>query len=213
MEDNDDLDPEPKEPTGTFSGKAATRGNRRQRRRKGTKRKHAEDDSTQEERDYQILTLITTKVTETETELQPLNKLFQVLNDDKKRDRRGSKETIYLENNILKHGQYLNMLLDCGSPSTIVGVETFKQIRNQYTTMVQSSFEYSESNKTYAFGGGRQTRSLGKVKLPVYVIYENMQPHLLHVWVEILNQQRLPSYWVIGVSSKLKVHSDLVTIL
>ena len=105
VEDNDDLDQEPKEPTGTFSGKAATRGNRRQRRRKGTKRKYAEDDSTQEERDHQILTLITTKVTETETELQPLNKLFQVLNDEKKRDRRGSKETMYLENNILKHGQ------------------------------------------------------------------------------------------------------------
>ena len=103
----------------------------RQRRRKGTKRKHAEDDSTQEERDYQILTLITTKVTETETELQPLNKLFQALNDDKKKDGRGSKETIYLENHIFRHGQHLNMLLDCGSPSTIVGVETFKQIRNQ----------------------------------------------------------------------------------
>ena len=94
VEDNDDLDQEPKEPTGAFSGNAATRGGRRQRRRRGTKRKHAEDDPTQEERDYQILTLITTKVTETETELQPLNKLFQVLNDEKKRDRRGSKETI-----------------------------------------------------------------------------------------------------------------------
>ena len=50
------------------------------------KRKHAEDDSIQEERDHQILTLITTKVTETETELQPLNKLFQALNDDKKKE-------------------------------------------------------------------------------------------------------------------------------
>ena len=82
--DNDDLDHEPKELTGISSGKAATRGNRRQRRRRGTKRKYAEDDSTQEERDHQILTLITTKVTETETEPQPFNKLLQILNDDKK---------------------------------------------------------------------------------------------------------------------------------
>ena len=82
--DNDDPDHEPKELTGIYSGKAAIRGNRRQRRRRGTKRKHAEDDLTQKERDHQFLTLITTKVTETETEPQPLNKLFQILNDDKK---------------------------------------------------------------------------------------------------------------------------------
>ena len=44
VEDSDDLDQEPKEPTGAFSGNAATRGGRRQRRRRGTKRKHAEDD-------------------------------------------------------------------------------------------------------------------------------------------------------------------------
>ena len=84
------------------------------------------------------------------------------------------------------------MLLDCGSPNTIVGIETFKQIRNHYTTTAQSSFEYSESNKTYAFGGGRQTRSLGRVRLPVYVIDKDMQPHLLHVCTEILNQMNLP---------------------
>ena len=84
------------------------------------------------------------------------------------------------------------MLVDCGSPSTIVGVENFRQIKKQYTAMVQSGFEYSQSNKHYEFGGGRKTYSLGKVRLPVYVIDENMQPHLLHVWVEILNQPRLP---------------------
>ena len=84
------------------------------------------------------------------------------------------------------------MLLDCGSPNTIVGIETFKQIRNHYTTMAQSSFEYSKSNKTYAFGGGRQTRSLGRVRFPVYVTDEDMQTHLLHVCTEILNQKNLP---------------------
>ena len=35
--------------------------------------------------------------------------------------------------------------------------------------------------------------SLGEaVRLPVYVINRNRNPHLLHVWVEILNQPRLP---------------------
>ena len=124
---------------------------------------------------------------------------------------------IYVEDNTSRHGQHtkgvgkyeqkLTMLLDCGSPSTIVGVETFRQIKKQYTTMVQSSFEYSQSNKSYAFGGGRKTHSLGKVKLPVYVIDENMQPHLLHVWIEILDQQKLPL--LLGNRSLIKVKSIL----
>ena len=84
------------------------------------------------------------------------------------------------------------MLVDCGSPSTIVGVENFRQIKKQYTAMIQSSFEYSTSNKHYEFGGGCKTYSLGKVRLPVYVIDRDRHPHLLHVWVEILNQPRLP---------------------
>ena len=99
------------------------------------------------------------------------------------------------------------MLLDCGSPSTIVGVETFRQIKKQYTAMVQSSFEYSQSNKHYEFGGGHKTYSLGKVRLPIYVIDRNMHPHLLHVWVEILNQPRLPL--LLGSRSLTRVKGTL----
>ena len=58
--------------------------------------------------------------------------------------------------------------------------------------MIQSEFEYRQSSKHYEFGGGRKTYSLGKVRLPVYVIDNNRNPHLLYVWVEILNQPRLP---------------------
>ena len=73
--------------------------------------------------------------------------------------------------------------------------------------MVQSSFEYSPSNKHYAFGGGRKTYSLGKVKLPVYVIDENMQPHLLQVCIEILNQKNLPL--LLGNRSLIKTKSTI----
>ena len=45
----------------------------------------------------------------------------------------------------------LSLLVDCGSPSTIVGVEDFKEIKQQYTPMVQSHFKYHQSNKHYQY--------------------------------------------------------------
>merc|ERR1711867_257377 len=109
-------------------------------------------------------------------------------------------EMVYLEDTTTKYWQQteetnehehkLTMLVDCGPPSTIVGVENFRQIKRQYTAKIQSGFEYSQSNKHYEFGGGCKTYSLGKVRLPIYVIDRNRNPNLLHVWVEILNQPR-----------------------
>ena len=86
----------------------------------------------------------------------------------------------------------LYILLDCGSPSTIVGVNNFRIIKEQYPEMIQSSFEYKESNKHYEFGGGVKTFSMGRVRLPIYVLDKDQQAHLLHIWVEVLNQQHLP---------------------
>ena len=63
----------------------------------------------------------------------------------------GNKEMIYLENTTTKHRHQkeehreheheLTMLLDSGSPRTIVGVENFRQIKQQYTPMIQSEFD------------------------------------------------------------------------
>ena len=58
-----------------------TQENQKRRRRRGTKRKHATNGPTQ-------IVLVTTKVTEIETDPQPLNKLFQMLKKDKKRDKK-----------------------------------------------------------------------------------------------------------------------------
>ena len=71
----------------------------------------------------------------------------------------------------------LSMLLDCGRPSTIVGVEDFKIIKEQYPVMIQDSFEYKESNKNYQFGGGSKTFSMGRVRLPIYVVDSSHIPH------------------------------------
>ena len=86
----------------------------------------------------------------------------------------------------------LFFLIDCGSPSTIVGVEDFKVMKRQYTEMIQSTFDYRPSNKKYEFGGGEKTHSMGRVRLPIYVLDENKIPHIIHVWVEVLNQKNLP---------------------
>ena len=122
------------------------------------------------------------------------------LRDDKGQTWRG---TVDYKGEIHK----LSLLVDCGSPSTIVGVEDFKEIKQQYTAMIQSNFQYRQSNKHYQFGGGRKTYSLGCVRLPIYVFDDQFQPHLLHVWVEVLNQPRLPL--LLGGRSLTKVKGTL----
>ena len=161
--------------------------------------------------------MLATKVREVEAEFQPLHKLYQALETNTGPSINANNEMIYLEDNTTrrkwkteetsKHDHELTMLVDCGSPSTIVGVENFKQIKQQYTPMIQSGFEYRQSNKHYEFGGGRKTYSLGKVRLPIYVIDKNRNPHLLHVWVEVLNQPKLP--FLLGSKSLTRVKGTL----
>ena len=78
-------------------------------------------------------------------------------------------EMIYLEDTTIKYWQQteetnehehkLTMLLDCGSPSTIVGVENFRQIKRQYTAVIQSGFEYSQSNQSAEFRRRRYSKT------------------------------------------------------
>ena len=91
---------------------------------------------------------------------------------------------IYPEDNITKHwwqiketskhGHELTMMVDCGSPSTIISVENFRQTKQQYTSMIQSGFEYRQFKKHYELGSGR-----------------NRYPHSLRAGMEVLNQPRL----------------------
>ena len=114
----------------------------------------------QAESEYEMS--FTTKVREVETEFQPLHKLFRALEFNTHASTKVNSEMVYLEEKTKRHWQQnektnkqdhkLTMLLDCGSPSTIVGVENFKQIKEQYTSMIQSNFKYSQSNKHYEFG-------------------------------------------------------------
>ena len=69
--------------------------------------------------------------------------------------------------------------------------------------MIQDTFEYQQSNKTYQFGGGKTSYSMGRVRLPIYVLDSKMGCHLLHVWIEVLNQSRLPL--LLGSRSLIRV--------
>ena len=101
--DDEDLNHKPKACTGVSPGKAAIEGNRKLRRRRGTKGKYAKADPTQEERDQRSSTPIITNTTESETELQPLNELPQILNNDKKL-------TIYATDEIMQpHLSHLSL--------------------------------------------------------------------------------------------------------
>ena len=115
-------------------------------------------------------------------ELQPIHKLMRILETNE------TQEEEEVNNEWIKH----TMLVDCGPSSTIVGIESFKQIMDQYTALTQSGFEYSQSNKHYEFSCGCKTHSLGNVSFPIYVLDKDMQPHPLRICAEILNQSRIP---------------------
>ena len=86
----------------------------------------------------------------------------------------------------------LDMLLDTGSPSTIAGVDKFKQIKEQYPPMIQATFRYEQSAKVYEFGGGETTHSMGRVRLPMYLVDTDGNVQVLMVLVEILQQRDVP---------------------
>ena len=82
---------------------------------------------------------------------------------------------VHLKDNITKHWWKIKgtskhdheptWLVDWWTPSMVVGVEKFKQIKQQDTSMIQAGFEHRQPNKHYEFGGGRKTHSPGKVRL------------------------------------------------
>ena len=108
----------------------------------------------------------------------------------------------------------MELLLDTGSPSTIIGVKEFKKIKEVYLPMIQNTLRYQESSRVYEFGGGEVTPSLGRVKLPMYVVDVEEEIQVLWIWIEILQQENVP--FLLGGRSMKKTKSvinfDLMTI-
>ena len=108
----------------------------------------------------------------------------------------------------------MELLLDTGSPSTIIGVKEFKKIKEVYPPMILNTLRYQESSRVYEFGGGEVTPSLGRVKLPMYVVDVEEEIQVLWIWIEILQQENVP--FLLGGRSMKKTKSvinfDLMTI-
>ena len=120
-------------------------------------------------------------------------------------------DKIFLQGgDLLNHSsdtkQY-TMVVDTASPQTIIGKDNFARLRANYPAAISRSFEYQDSNKRFEFGGGEQTRSLVKVKLPIYVQDIRDSASLIHVWVEVVDQEGVP--FLLGGASLDKVKATL----
>ena len=104
-----------------------------------------------------------------------------------------------------QHDEEMDMLVDTGSPSNIVGVDEFRKIKKQYPPLIQATFRYEESTKQFEFGGGETTPSLGQVKLPIYLVDTDGEIRELVIAVEILQQKNVP--FLLGGRSMKRVSS------
>ena len=84
------------------------------------------------------------------------------------------------------------MVVDTVWPSTIIGKDTFAKLRATYPGAVSRAFKNQESPKRFKFGGGEQTRSLIKVKLPVYIQDIKDRITFINIRVEMIDQLNLP---------------------
>ena len=60
------------------------------------------------------------------------------------------------------YGTRQQLTVDSACPTTMVGAPYFKKIYQSYPEAVSSQFESEPSTKTFQFGGGETTHSLGK---------------------------------------------------
>ena len=116
-----------------------------------------------------------------EMEFQPIEKLKQTLeNNEMSEEEEFNKEWIKL-----------TMLVDCGQFSTIVGIESFKQILDQYTALTRTGLEYSQSSLAVDAGHtvwqASQFTCWTKIGNPIhfeYVQKSSINPEYLFHWAE-----------------------------
>ena len=142
------------------------------------------------------------KVCPSDIEKHYLTSVFHA-NDNTHHDKEPDQETILISGG--RQDYEMEMLLDTGSPSTIVGVQQYKEIKEQYPPLIQNTLHYEESSKIYEFGGGETTPSLGRVRLPMYVVDVENDIQVLWVWAEIVECPDVP--FLLGGRSMKKTKS------
>ena len=103
--------------------------------------------------------------------------------------------------------EVFKMLIDTGSPSTIISVDKFALIKKAFPKEAQSQLKYEESNKQFQFGGGKKTLAMGSVKIPVWLMDEDQDNHVVFVRVDIVQQKGIPL--LLGANSLIKVKASL----
>ena len=88
--------------------------------------------------------------------------------------------------------QELSMIIDSASPSTIVSLNIFKEIKQQYPKSIVATLQYEQSNQQFEFGGKETTFSMGVVTLPIYLQDTDDNFHLVWVKVEVLDIDDVP---------------------
>ena len=78
--------------------------------------------------------------------------------------------------------------IDTASPTSLVGAKLFKSIYESYPESISSQFLREESTKTFQFGGGETTRSLGKFTFPIHLMDEDNNIHSVNLGMEVVEQ-------------------------
>ena len=71
---------------------------------------------------------------------------------------------------------------------------------------MSSQFRKEESRRKFVFGGGEETRSLGKYTIPAYFMDENNKMHMLFLALEIVEQDII---MLLGSNSLTKAEAIL----
>ena len=115
----------------------------------------------------------------------------------------------FLANNKKNHGlssdtvgKKHQLTVDSACPTSLVGAKYFRSIYQSYPESIYSQFQAEESNKTFQFGGGETTRSLGKYTFPVMFMDETNELHYLFLAMEIVEQDII---MLLGANSLTKV--------
>ena len=85
-----------------------------------------------------------------------------------------------------KCGNKHELTIDTACPTSLVGAKYFKSVFQSYPESVSSQFQSEPSNRTFQFGGGETTVSLGKYTFPVYVMDNDNNLHIVNLAMEVV---------------------------
>ena len=86
------------------------------------------------------------------------------------------------------YGSKHQLTIDSACPTSLVGAKYFRSIYQSYPESISSQFQAEPSNKTFQFGGGETTISLGKYTFPILFMDESNELHYLFLAMEVVEQ-------------------------